>query len=390
MNMKKFWIVFISVFLSCIIFIPVGFVIWLLAAFIGLKTSIIIPVIVLIVLTLAGFISYYSARKKFNMPVIMILGSAAFTFACFPIAENFYKNSYIPSIRVSQDNFYWGRYVPFTESSMLVRLEEDPALKFTLEDQLPRIDGATALFPVYCSFVENVFPKECSVNDFVGFSTTETAYEKLINGETDIVFAAGPSREQILMAEEKGLELDFTPIGCEAFVFIVNEKNPVSDITVSEIRKIYSGEITNWKELGGRNQKIRPFQRKAGSGSQTAFLKVFGDEKDLLPAETHEVSDMMGLYQAVSDYENHGNAIGYSFRFYIQKMDSKKKIKVLKLNGVEASIENILNKTYPVTDSFYAVTVKGKETENMKKFIDWILSSQGQEIVEKAGYVSIN
>ena len=137
-----------------------------------------------------------------------------------------------------------------------------------------RLDGATALYPVYAAFVQAVYPEvwpesgieiEYSPYDIQGSTVlctgTIEAYERLITGQTDMIFAAAPSQDQLDRAAEQGVELRLTPIGKEAFVFFVNSRNPVTDLTVEEIQGIYSGEITNWSEVGGRRESIRPFQR---------------------------------------------------------------------------------------------------------------------------------
>ena len=102
------------------------------------------------------------------------------------------------------------------------------------------------------------------------------------------------------------------------------------------------------------------------------------------------VDGMGGLIKQVADYQNHRNALGYSFRYYVQTMLSNTDVKLLKINGIEPSRENIINHTYPLADTFFAVTRKGHETENTKRLIEWILSDQGQRIIEKTGYVRLN
>lgn len=379
----------ISVVVSAIVAVPVVFFYLLLAALTGLKSAWVVIVTGVLFIGLVGSVTFSISNKHFyKLPVFLLLALTVISFFT-PICENYYKNIYIPSIRVTQNTFYWRKYLPFTDSPYLYRLSETSTLKFSSTDELPRLDGATALYPVYSSFAENVYPSEIEPKKYIEFSTTIGAYNKLIEGRSDIIFTAGASQEQLEMAQENGVELNFTPIGYEAFVFIVNKKNPVESIKMQEVRDIYSGKITNWKELGGKNREIRPFQRDKNSGSQTAFLKIFGDTENLLPAETHEVFDMEGLINVVSDYENHGNALGYSFRYYVETNQNSQKIKMLKLNGIEPTVENIKNRSYPITDNFYAVTVKGRESENTKKLIDWILSPQGQEIIEQVGYVPL-
>lgn len=341
------------------------------------------------------YIPYRCIFKKINKPslfVVISLCVIAFGLAC---VDNYYYNIYIPSITVVEQGVHSSNYKPFGESEYLVRLDEDASLK--LQGDLPVIDGATALLPVYCSFAEAVYP-ECPAWHFkfedeqkaiIEYSNTVGAYEALIKGERDIIFAAQPSKEQLENARNAGIELNLTPIGYEGFVFIVNQKNPVDSLTFEQIKDIYCGRVKNWKELGGNDWEIAPFQRNANSGSQTIFLHLMKDEDIIIPPKMHKVQDMGGLVDVVANYQNHKNAIGYSFRYYVQNMNYDANIKCLKINGVEPNKENIANRTYPLTDTFFAVTVKGHETENTKKFIEWILSSQGQEIVEKAGYIPL-
>ncbi|MBQ2356499.1 MAG: hypothetical protein II397_11890, partial [Treponema sp.] len=96
-------------------------------------------------------------------------------------------------LKVEQEAMYSLYYVPFRQSQSLAHLDSDSTLKFTNDDNLPVIDGATALFPVYCSFAEAVYPSDCNVEYFIRFSGTNWAYEKLISGEDDIIFVAEPS-----------------------------------------------------------------------------------------------------------------------------------------------------------------------------------------------------
>ncbi len=386
MNVSK---TIIAVVVSILLlFFPVV-AIWIIAAFCDLKLHFLVPVIGLLLVILVGFISFGLANKRSYKKTIVSLSVVCGLLALSLCGEHYYRYHYIPSITVGQQSPFSGYYKPFTNSDKLARLTGEPELTFLSGDELPVVDGATALFPVYCSFVEAVYPKDCDVESCVHFSTTSGAYKKLIAGEADLIFVAQPSKEQLASAKDAGLELDLYPIGYEAFVFIVNKKNPVSDVTIDQLRGIYTGNITNWKELGGKDREIRPFQRDEGSGSQTAFLALMGKDAGLLPAETHKVQGMDGLVDVVSNYENHDNAIGYSFRYYIENMKNNGMVKILSLNGVTATKENIRNKSYPVTGNFYAISVKGRESENTRRLIEWVLGAQGQELIEKVGYVPL-
>ncbi|MDR1288280.1 MAG: substrate-binding domain-containing protein, partial [Treponema sp.] len=182
---------------------------------------------------------------------------------------------------------------------------------------------------------------------------------------------------------------NLTPIGKEAFVFFVNNENPINGLTSSRIRSIYSGQITNWQGLGGNNADIVAYQRPKNSGSQTILELIMKEEKLAEPIKENMVEGMGGIIQEVASYRNSTNAIGYSFLFYATGMTRNRSIKLLSIDGVYPTSETIRTNEYPFTQTFYAVTA-GNESENVKKFIKWILSGQGQYIIEKTGYVKIN
>jgi len=296
-------------------------------------------------------------------------------------------------------------YEPFRKNTLAKSLDEPS--DFLLQDNLPRLEGATALYPLYAAFARAVYPEadypvystdnfyRINNNPVVTCSTTSGAFERLIDGKADIIFLAGLSDEQRGMAYDRGLELKLTPIGREAFVFFVNKRNYISNLTADEIRGIYSGRITNWREVGGKNDPIKPYQRAKNSGSQTMLLEIMGDTPLMSVPESDYFDMMYEIYRAVAVYKNYKNALGYSFLFYINEMIADNKIKLLSIDGVEPTADNIANGTYPFSNSFYAITVvrepeddwEAERIANTERFIEWILSPQGQSLVEKTGYV---
>lgn len=282
-------------------------------------------------------------------------------------------------------------YEPFTGSDRLVRL--DSPANFKIERELPTLDGATALYPLYAAFAEAVYPRghypsyDINSSEVVS-TTTREAYDNLLSGKADIIFAAGPSSGHLKTADIRGIELELTPIGREAFVFFVNSRNPVDGLTSEEIQNIYSGEMTNWSEVGGQNNAIRAFQRPVDSGSQTTFIKFMGDTPIQAPETEEMISGMGGIISEVASYRNYKNAIGYTFRFFSTEMIRNDEIKLLAIDGVEPSIETIRSDEYPLAAEFYAVTA-GSDNPNVQPFIDWILSEEGQRLVEETGFVSV-
>jgi phosphate transport system substrate-binding protein len=282
-------------------------------------------------------------------------------------------------------------YVPFSRNSGTARLNGKSELQLTAD--LPVLDGATALYPVYAAFAEAVYDENASTQDLILCTNTRGAYEAVISGDRDIIFVAGPSERQITAARTAGVDLRLTPIGREAFVFLVGKENPIDNITYQQIRDIYSGKTANWRTLGWKEGgKIIAFQRPENSGSQTGLQMIMGG----LPIQVPQPLPDAGLIGANSLMKQVSvwwrgvqPAIGYSYRYYAVTMYPNPEAKLLRVNGVEPSIENIRNGRYPFAADFYAVT-NGEPRGSSKFLIDWILSRQGQEIIEKTGYIPIN
>ncbi|MBR7174341.1 MAG: substrate-binding domain-containing protein [Clostridia bacterium] len=300
-------------------------------------------------------------------------------------------DQYLKDITVPE-SFNYATYTPFMPDTLAEKLDEESSLRFSGTDSLPRMDGATALYPVYASFAQAVYPdlnglEGYKIRQTVSCSTTGWAYEKIVDGECDIIFVAGPSEEQESYAAEKGVELVYTPIGKEAFVFFVHPDNPVDNMTLEQIRSIYSGKTTKWEQFGVKGLgKILAFQRDEGSGSQTALERFVMRDTPLMPADKENVlSAMGGIVEQVSPYRNHRNAIGFSFRFYCTALMKNFHVKLLSINGVAPTIENIENGTYPLASDFYAVT-RSDADSNTLKLLEWITGPQGQSLVAKVGY----
>ena len=322
-------------------------------------------------------------KKRLRLVLVGVVIIMITTTVGYELNRFYYKSSAV----VTTTEVELLEYHPFAEDTKTVALPEPSSL--TLEDPLLKLDGATALYPVYSAFVKATYPEHDFNESIVTCSKTNEAYERLINGRVDMIFAAGPSKQQIEAAKRKGVELTLTPIGREAFVFFVNARNSVDSLTVEQIQDIYSGQVTNWEEVGGRNQAIRAFQRPENSGSQTALEGLMGG-KPLMEAPTNDViGGMGGIISETANYQNHKNAIGYSFRYYSTEMVQNGAIKHLKINDVFPDKETIRSGEYPISAEFYAITA-GSENPNIGPFIEWILSEQGQYLIEETGYVSVH
>lgn len=312
------------------------------------------------------------------------LVGAALIFASIAPIQYHYKMS-IPTVDAEVEIY---EYEPFAVDNKVITPDTEVSLKMT--KPLPRLDGATAMYPLYSAFAQATYPKKTyfPYNSEVMVNKTPEAYHNLIYGNADIIFAAAPSESQRNVAKMQGHTLNMTPIGREAFVFFVNHKNSVDNLTLEQVKQIYAGEVTNWNQVGGNNEKIRAFQRPADSGSQSTLEKIMGDTRIMEAPAEDIATGMGGIIHEVSQYRNYKNAIGFTFRYYSTEMVGNEDIKLLSIDGVAPTKENIRNGTYPLTSEFYAVTA-GTENPNVQVFIDWIVSSEGQALVEKVGYVPV-
>lgn len=276
-------------------------------------------------------------------------------------------------------------YDPFKQGNQLVKADFQPELTFT--ENYPRLDGATVAYPVYAAIAETLYKglDEDTAGEYVTCNMTDGAYEQLILGENDVVFGVRPSEEQMQAAKDAGVTFVLTNISKEAFVFFVNKDNPVNDLTVEQIQKIYTKEIKNWDKVGGANDEIVPFQRPVNSGSQTIMTNMVMKGLHMPePLKEEKIQMMGGIMYQVADYRNYMNAIGFSFRYYATIMNPHAGIKLLSVNGVEPTAANIQNGTYPFTTDVYAVTTEtGANKPNVKKLMEWLVSPQGQHMVEQ-------
>lgn len=260
----------------------------------------------------------------------------------------------------------------------------------------PKIDASLATQPLTDAIIANFtgLDKDKIVTNY---SNTHPAYVKLINDEVDLIVVTEPSKEELELAKEKGVELEVIPVVKEGFVFYVNSKNPVNTLTKEQIQGIYSGEITNWKQVGGEDKKITPYQRPVNSGSQTGMLSlVMTDKKLMEPKKENLIATMSEIVNLVSQYNNDVDAIGYSYYYYAKTMYETidntvaSNIKFISVDGVEPSNENIQNGNYPYTTAYYIVINKAdNENSPARVLLNQMLSARGQQVAKDAGYVPV-
>ncbi|WP_342478483.1 substrate-binding domain-containing protein [Paenibacillus sp. FSL H7-0350] len=370
----------------------IGFMAYVIAAFTG--GMLFYGPLALVVASGLAILSVLSIFGLFSSKVRRVILAAFAGICVLAAAGHEIRQAYINSLtEVSEQEVNLNQYAPFAANTKAASLNRKASYQLT--ENLPRLDGATALYPLYSAFAQAVYPQDNyspfvqkEGTDFVVCTSTSEAYKRLITGEADIIFAAAPSLAQTKQAKLAGAQLKLTPIGREAFVFFVNKRNPVNSMTTEQIKDIYSGTLTNWEQVGGKDDPIRAFQRSEDSGSQTKLQKIMEDRQLMAPPKENVADVMSGIISLTASYRNYKNALGFSFLFYASQMNASDEIKLLAIDDVPPSKESIRSGEYPFTTEFYAVTA-GSTNPNIEPFLDWILSAEGQELVEKTGYTPV-
>lgn len=272
----------------------------------------------------------------------------------------------------------------------------DPEEKKTIQNQekifslenYPKIDGSTVTLPLAEAFKANFTGTDIKDVD-VSHSKTHNAYVNLINGDTDLILVTAPSEDEKKLAEEKGIELEIVPIVKDAFVFFVNTDNPVENLTLEQIQNIYTGNIKNWKDVGGENEKILAYQRPQNSGSQSGMLELVMKGKKMMSPVTETISQTMeDIIDVISDYNNGKNAIGYSYYYYATQMYTNDKMKMLAVDGIDPTYDNIKTGLYGLQTQYYAVIRKSEgQNSDARKLLNAMKSKRGQDVAKEAGYV---
>lgn len=219
-----------------------------------------------------------------------------------------------------------------------------------------------------------------------------TGLAALTNGTVDIANASRSIKaEEIALAESEG----FTPfeqvVARDAIAVIVNPNNPVNELTIEQISKIYLGEITNWQEVGGEDRPIVLLSRETNSGTHVYFLETVvrqgdAEDKSIFSASTLLLPSSEGIIAEVRD---NPNAIGYDGLGYV--IPEVKTIGIAKKAGdpyVQASVETVTDGSYPIARDLYMYF--HNEPEGIyKDYLDWILSAEAQQIVSELGFVPI-
>lgn len=219
-----------------------------------------------------------------------------------------------------------------------------------------------------------------------------TGLSSLISGSCDIAMSSRNIKDkEIALAKQKGINPNEIKVALDGLAVVVNPKNPVSKLTLAQLRDIFTGKITNWKELGGVDSMITILSREVNSGTHVYFKEHVLRRNDANSKEEFVASSLMlPSSQAIADeVAGNSSAIGYYGMGYISP--KQKAILVAKddKSEYEAPTEaNVINGKYPISRPLFLYT-NGEPQGLVKKFVDFVLSKEGQRIVSKTDFVAL-
>ena len=238
------------------------------------------------------------------------------------------------------------------------------------------VSGSTSVGPVMESIAEKFQEQNEGVTVEIQQVGSSAGIKNAIEGTSQLGMA---SRD--LKDEEKSSGLKETEIALDGIAMITHKNNEVKDLTTEQIKDIYTGKVTNWKEVGGKDAPIVVLSREDGSGTRDGFQEKVGFESEELLKEA-QISDGSGNIK--STVEGNENAIGYISFGYVDDA-----VNMLTVDGVELTAENVKANTYAIARPFILVNKADALSEEGTKLVDFILSEEGQQIMEGKGFISI-
>ena len=240
------------------------------------------------------------------------------------------------------------------------------------------IAGSTTVLPINLECARLLMEKNSGIRISVSGGGSGHGVKAVGAGEIDIGAA---SRDVKSKEMETYPELRPIGIGKDSVAIVVHPSNPVSELRMEQASKIFAGEIKNWKEVGGANEAIRVITREEGSGTREVFEKYVMKTFEREIAGEASVKPSNGEVRATVSGDE--KSIGYISLGYVDPS-----VKAVKIDGVEATVENVLADKYPIVRTLYLIT-KGEPSELEEAFIDFVLSEEGQKVVEDMEYISI-
>jgi len=242
------------------------------------------------------------------------------------------------------------------------------------------VSGSTTILPIAEQAAELFMADHPTANVLVSGLGSSAGIEAVSAGTTQIGTSSRDLKE-----EEQGLGLIDTPIAYDGIAVIVSEENPVSGLTIEQLRSVFAGEITNWSEVGGEDRPIELVNRDEASGTREAFKKIVMEDKPF----DRRAAVLPGTGQVRDVVARAPGAIGYISLGFVAPRFNSISVKALKIDGVAPNEKTVADQTYPIGRLLHFFT-KGEPTGLTKEYIDFVLSDTIQQgVVVDAGFIPI-
>ena len=257
---------------------------------------------------------------------------------------------------------------------------------FMLQNKVITVKGSDTLVILAQRWAEKYMDKNKDITIQVTGGGSGVGIAALINGTTDIANASRPMKP----SEREKLKQRYNTLGVEVKVakdglsLYLNEKNSVKELSIQQIKDIYTGKITNWKDVGGKDSKIIVYGRENSSGTYVYFKDNVLSGADF----TSSMQSMPGTAAVVNAVVKDANAIGFGGAAYAKGIKYAAVKKDAGSKAFTPTEENIKSGDYPITRYLF-MYLRNKPTGEMKDYIDWILSAEGQKIVTEVGYFPV-
>lgn len=267
--------------------------------------------------------------------------------------------------------------VVIVASSLIIGCgSSDTTMSKKVNDTTIAISGSTSVGPLVELEEEEFEANNQDVTIEINQTGSSSGIKDTISGTTEIGMS---SRE---LTDEESKNLKEVTIAVDGIGVVVNKNNPVKNLTLEQIKDIFTGKITNWSEVGGEDKEIVVVSREEGSGTRTAFQEILNySTEDTV--KNAIVNNSTGATKVM--VEENDNAIGYTSIGYID--DS---IASVNVDGVEATADNVKSGEYKIQRPFLLVYKEGALSEEGQEFIDFILSDKGQAIVAEENLVTVD
>ena len=246
------------------------------------------------------------------------------------------------------------------------------------------LSGSSALLPLIEASAETFQEENTDVTINAQAGGSGTGLTQVSEGSVDVGNSDVFAEEKLDAAKAK--ELVDHKVVAQGFAVVINKNLNVTNLTKKQIQDIFSGTIKNWKEVGGPDKEIIIVHRPSSSGTRATFVKTILDNKKELE------NDKIGVTQesngaVVQAMEKSDGSISYVGLSYLNSDEAKSKLSAVKIDDVEATVDNITTGKYPFWSWGHMYT-KGEPNEISKAFIEYITSDANKEVVEKQGYIS--